>query len=46
MRRSGLRHWNARNRSPEKRVSAMKAGKPAATRIATAHGENASSNPA
>ena len=28
MRRSGLRHWNARNRSPENFVSAMNTGKP------------------
>jgi len=29
MRRSGLRHWNARKRSPENFVSAMNAGSPA-----------------
>src|SRR5436189_127538 len=41
MRRSGLRHWNARNRSPENFVSATNAGSPAIPKITTAHGERA-----
>ena len=44
MRVSGARQRNRRNASPEKRVSAMNAGRPASASTTTASGENAISS--
>jgi hypothetical protein len=44
MRVSGERQRNSRNASPENFASAMKAGRPASSSTATAHGENFTSS--